>query len=128
MRSNHTAILHHITCRCRRGSRGEDAASRGGCEVDEEMDSCSGTADDELRDLESGERTLESIRDLNVESGKGVVCVLFQVLANWIGCKDVESEWVATISVWMRELKTQNSQMGGDMKRIPAHMQIIAPE
>lgn len=87
-------------------------------------------ADYELADLEGGEGLLDGFWDANREGGDSVVCVLggvSLVLAREEGGVRREGLGERTINAWTPELKKQNIQMAGVMKRIPAHMQSIAP-
>lgn len=84
-------------------------------------------ADYELADLEGGEGLLDGFGDADREGGDGVVCVLRGVLAWFMRGRYGGGGLGLTINAWTPELKKQNIQMAGVMKRIPAHMQSIAP-
>lgn len=81
MLSSHAAVGHLVAHG--RGSVGRGDEGRGGSrgEVDEEMDSRTRSANDELGYLERGEGALKDARHTDVESGEGIVGVLFELLA-----------------------------------------------
>lgn len=80
MLSSHAVVGHHVIDGRRSGRRGEESRGCGRGEVDEEMDGSTRSANDELGDLEGGERSLKDVGHTDVERGEGVVSVLFSLL------------------------------------------------
>lgn len=104
------------------GVRGCD----GNVVADKEVRCSEGGAEQELRDLHGREGTLDRIRYADSKGRKSVVSVLGRGLARSF-CAYEEQGCPLTIKVWMNEFNQQNIQMGGDIQRIPAHMQSMAP-
>jgi len=87
------------------------------------VDSGEGGSDEELGDLEGGESSLDDVGDAVAERRDGVVGVLNDVSEGFL----CVLKKLLTIMAWIPELTVANIQIGGDMKRIPAHMDNIAP-
>lgn len=81
MLSSHAAVGHHVIHGRRGGRRGDEGRRGGGGEVDEEMDGCTGSTNNELGDLERGEGALKDTGHTDVERRECIVGVLFHLLA-----------------------------------------------
>lgn len=81
MLSSHATVGHLVVHG--RGSVGRGDKGHGGSrsEVNEEMDGCTGSANDELGYLERGKGALKDTRHTDMECGEGIVGVLFDLLA-----------------------------------------------
>lgn len=79
-------------------------------------------SDKKLHDLQRGKGALDGVRHAITKGRDSVVGVLGIVSAI-----NESERHKRTIKAWIPELTKANIQMAGDMKRMPAHMDSIAP-
>ena len=87
------------------------------------MDGSKSGPNQKLRNLKRGEGSLDGIGYAEAQCGDGVVGVLRKSATS----SGRGTGACFTIMAWIPELTSTNIQIGGDMKRMPAHMDSIAP-